>query len=30
MLSHLTEELFDGRGELVGSATEMFMVVPKD
>ena len=29
-LSHLTAELFDGRGELVGSATGTFMVVPKD
>jgi acyl-coenzyme A thioesterase PaaI-like protein len=29
-LPHLTAELLDGRGELVGSATGTFMVVPKD
>lgn len=28
-LSHLTAELFDGRGELVGSGTGTFMVVEK-
>jgi uncharacterized protein (TIGR00369 family) len=28
-LSHLTAELFDARGELVGSATGTFMVVAK-